>query len=255
MKKERSLTGPVDGHAHLDGIADPEEALCEAGNSGVHAVIGVGMNLESNRKILSIARAHRGFVFPAIGYHPWDIRKEEVDETLAFIEEHCGEAVALGEVGLDYKVKVKKSLQKEVFNRIVGLASRSGMPLILHSRLSYERVFSTVAKHHVERAVFHWYSGPADILENLLEAGYYVSATPALAYSEPHRRAIERAPLGQILLETDCPVNYGQRDSRPSDVFVTLDHVSRIKGCDPAEVAAVTTASARAFFALDSWAT
>ena len=251
MEKNLSLMGPVDGHAHLDGLAHLDDRLADAQASGVHAIIGVGMNLESNKKILDIARHHRGFVFPAIGFHPWDIREERVDETLAFLEANLGEVVALGEVGLDYKVKVKKTLQREVFERIVQLAADSDTPLILHSRLSYKRVFSTVVKYGVKKAVFHWYAGPADILENVLAAGYYISATPALLYSEPHREAVRTAPLERILLETDCPVSFRGRESTPSDVLVTLDQVSRIKGADPAEVAAVTTAEARALFSLE----
>ena len=71
----------IDGHAHLDGLEDLESALVEAKEEGVAAIIGVGMGIESNRKILAIAEQHPGFVLPAIGYHPWEIRKPEIKHT------------------------------------------------------------------------------------------------------------------------------------------------------------------------------
>ena len=78
--------------------------------------------------------------------------------------------------------------------------------------------------------------------------GYLISATPALAYSPPHQEAIQRAPLEEILLETDTPVVYQGRESRPKDVMVTLQEVARMKGLKPSLVAEQTTKNASRFF-------
>ena len=241
---------PIDGHAHLDGLRDLEEDLADARKAGIYAIIGVGMNLSSNQKIMEIAGKHPGFVFPAIGYHPWEIREGDVDATLSFIEEHIERCVAMGEVGLDYKVKVKKRLQQQVLAEIVKLAHRFDKPLILHGRPSYRRIFTMVAEGKVKQAVFHWYSGPGDLLRDIIAAGYYVSATPALAHSEAHRAAIKAAPLERILLETDCPVAHEGRDSRPSDVFITARLVADIKAVPENAVITTTTESAKAMFSL-----
>jgi hypothetical protein len=77
------------------------------------------MGTESNRKALEIAEKNRGYVYPALGYHPWEIKEEEVEKNLSFIRDHAGECVALGEIGLDYKIKVKKELQWRVFGEIL----------------------------------------------------------------------------------------------------------------------------------------
>jgi len=42
------------------------------------------------------------------------------------------------------------------------------------------------------------------VLKKILAAGYYVSATPAAAYSPQLREVLSRAPLERIILETDC---------------------------------------------------
>ncbi|TFG93270.1 MAG: hypothetical protein E4H15_01715 [Syntrophobacterales bacterium] len=91
----------IDGHAHLSEMKGLGHEIDVAKRVGVRAIIGVGMDLESNRKSLAISEAYPGFVLPAIGYHPWKIREGEIEETLAFVEAHIDRCVAIGEVGID----------------------------------------------------------------------------------------------------------------------------------------------------------
>ena len=91
------------------------------------------------------------------------------------------------------------------------------------------------------KAVFRWYSASLDLLVEIMEASHYISGTPALTHSPPHQEAIREAPLGRILLETDCPVEHQGRTTRPRDVFITLREVSRIKGLPLEEVSDRTT--------------
>lgn len=237
----KSRVSVIDGHAHLDGLEDLEAALVEARKEEVAAIIGVGMGRESNKKILAIAEQYPGFVLPAIGYHPWEIRKPEIEENLAFIEENLDRCIAIGEVGLDYRIRVKRDLQKGAFDEIVRFSSEHRKPMILHCRGSHRDVLSIISKMGVEKAVFHWYSASLDLLVEIVEAGYYISGTPALTHSPPHQEAIREAPLERILLETDCPVEHQGRTTRPRDVFITLREVSRLKELPLEEVAERTT--------------
>lgn len=238
----------IDGHAHLDEIDDLEDSISEARAAGVVAIVGVGMTIDSNRTILSLAHQHPGYIYPAIGYHPWEIKAETVEKTLAFVDKHLPPCVALGEVGLDYKARVKKTLQREVLSRLLGIASRCGKPVILHCRFSHERALELVQQSGLERAVFHWYSGSLEILQKILENGYLISATPALSYSIQHREAIRHTPLDRILLETDSPVEYRGDASRPVDVKRTAELVAKIKGETLERVAQKTTENACQFF-------
>jgi len=240
----------VDCHAHLDELDDVPEALEEAKEAGVKGIIGVGVNVDSNKRILKIAEENHGYVYPALGYHPWQMKEEEVKENLSFIREHVDECVALGEIGLDYKVKVKKDLQWSVFGELLDIAIMHGKPIIVHSRYSHRRAFEMVKGKGIKRAVFHWYSGPIDLLEEMLSNGYFISATPALTYSPPHQEAIKKAPLERILVETDSPVSYQGKEARPKDVRISLSEVARLKGLDPKVVAEQTTANASRLFPL-----
>lgn len=238
----------VDSHAHLEELDDLPESLEEAKAAGVCGIIAVGMDIESNKKILKIAAANSQFVYAALGYHPWEIKEEEVEANLSFIQDHIEEGVALGEIGLDYKIKVKKELQWKVFEELLDIALESNKPVIIHCRYSHRRAFEVVGEKKIKRAVFHWYSGPVDLLDKIMSMGYFISATPALIYSPPHQEAIRRAPLERILLETDTPVSYQGKESRPKDVWISLEQVARLKKLDPNIVSEQTTTNASQFF-------
>jgi TatD DNase family protein len=248
-QREKSGKMPlIDCHAHLEELEDLSESLDEAKAAGVRGIIAVGMDVESNKKVLRITEENSEFVYPALGYHPWVIREEEIETNLSFVRDHAGEGVALGEIGLDYKIKVKKELQWKVFGELLDIALQSNKPVIIHCRYSHHRAFEMVREREIKRAVFHWYSGPLSLLDEILEMGHFISATPALVYSPPHQAAIKRAPIERILLETDTPVSYQGRESRPKDVRITLKEVGRLKGLDPSVVAEQTTENASTFF-------
>lgn len=240
----------LDTHVHLNEIEGVQKAIENAKSVGVHRMVAVGMDLISNKGTLDLAKAFPDEVFPAVGYHPWKIRTEEIEQTVSFIEENLPGCIALGEVGLDYKIKVKKPVQKAVFSRLLQVAKTHEKPVIVHSRFSYERTHQMVVDEAIENAVFHWYSGPIEIMDRILSDGYYVSATPALAYSKHHQSCIKHAPLDRILIETDAPEKYRNVPSTPSDLVNTLNLLSRLKGLPVSQAAKITTENAQRFYGI-----
>jgi TatD DNase family protein len=240
----------IDTHAHLNEIDRIDQAIRRAEKRGISGIVAVGMDLESNRVTLDLANRFPGFVYPAIGYHPWSIQPDNIEENLSFIAENLETCVALGEVGLDYKARIKKPVQWEVFTRVLSLAKQVNRPVIVHSRFSHKRSHQMVAAEGIEKAVFHWYSGTLEILEAIIDDGYHISATPALVYSPPHQAAVKAAPIERILVETDSPVTYQGEISEPAHLSTTLKELARIKGLAHYEVRSITTLNAKLFFGL-----
>jgi TatD DNase family protein len=240
----------IDAHAHLNELEAVDEAIAAARRAGIGQIVAVGMDRRSNHRTLELAQRHPGVVLPAIGLHPWRLAAENIDSTLAQIEGRIDRCIALGEVGLDYKVKVKKALQWRVFEEILQLAARWDKAVIVHCRFSHARAHRMVQAAGVRCAVFHWYSGPSEILQRILADGYYISATPALAYSPPHRRAAALAPLDRILIETDSPVAYRGVPSQPAHLRATLAALSRLKRVPEHTLAQHTIANTRRLLAV-----
>jgi TatD DNase family protein len=251
----------IDTHAHLDELNNLDLMLEEAKKAGVIAIVAVGSNHQSNIKTLEISQKHRRFVYPALGLHPWKLANLgtfEIDDNLRFIEKNIASAVAVGEIGLDYDKRVlkaaSKELQKEVLGRLLNIARKHAKPAIIHSRYAWKDALHLIQDVGTDKAVFHWFTGFSSVLRDIIDGGYFVSATPAAEYHEEHRRAIKEAPLQRLLLETDCPVTYGRTaryESQPADILRGLEAVSQLKGIDEATIAEQTTRNAINFFSLD----
>ena len=247
----------IDTHAHLEDIELLDEALARAEAAGVTAVVTMGADQKSNQWALNESVKHERQnlkIYPALGIHPGWIDASRVDVDLKFIEENIGKVVAVGEIGLDYWYKAvrkdeeKKTLQRDTFRRLLEIAKKHGRPVSIHSRGAWADCVNTTIEVGVEKAVFHWFTGSLDDLKRLLDNGYYVSATPALAYSKEHRAVIENAPLDRILLETDSPVSYQGETSEPSHVLKALSAVAELKKEKKETVAEKTTENAKIVF-------
>ncbi|MBI2918565.1 MAG: TatD family hydrolase [Chloroflexi bacterium] len=253
----------VDTHAHLDEVQDVGAALERSRAAGVAVVVAVGSDFGSNQKALELAQEFPRGVYPALGLHPGqmgEMGRDGVQRTLEQIEASLPGAVALGEVGLDYHKRVRASADKEwqqaVLRRLLELARRHDKPALVHSRYAWADALALALQSGLDKAVFHWFTGPSSVLRAVIEAGYYISATPAVEYHEEHRRAVSRVPLERLLLETDSPVSYAQANSperyqaQPADVARVLRAVATLRGLPEDAVAWETTANACRLFGL-----
>lgn len=251
----------IDTHAHLAEIKDLQGALRRAKDAGILGIVAVGTDAASNESILQIAQGFKyPRIYPAMGIHPANAGAADLVVDLAFIEKNINSIVALGEIGVDYWYKPAKEdgpgrqLQRELFGKQLQMAVSYGKAVTIHSRAAWGDCWAMTRDSGVKKAVFHWYSGPEDILQHILGRGYFVSAAPSAEYSQAHRRVIQLTPLEQLLLETDTPVIFkpeaGEYESEPRDVLRTLRAVARIKNLSEEKVAEQTTKNALSLFNL-----
>ncbi len=246
----------IDSHVHIEGFSDPASLMQNCIDAGIDGVLCVGGDIESSKKVLSIAESYPGYYFPAIGVHPYSFLKNDQSEAVEFITDNIGNCVALGEVGLDYaydfaKHKDIRARMRTYLEALLGIAASFDKPVSMHSRSAYKDTLKLATDAGV-KGVFHWYDGPIHTLRELLDAGYYVSATPSVEYSKGARAVMLEAPLERILVETDSPVYLRSldRQSSPLDVVRVVDALAELKGLDAGEVARVTTRNAERLFGL-----
>ena len=82
----------VDVHAHLDLLDNPDSAVKRAEKAGVKKIISNGTNIESNRKVLELAKKHE-IVEAALGVYPVEalgMSEEELTKEIKFIEKNKG---------------------------------------------------------------------------------------------------------------------------------------------------------------------
>jgi TatD DNase family protein len=254
----------IDTHAHLDHIENLDDALAESVKGGVSAVLAVSTDLKAMKRNLEIKKTCPSpRIYLGLGIHPGDIKTEELEESYAFIEQNIAQTDVVGEIGLDFSYKWirkdedKKNEQREVFRHQLAIAKKFDKPVVVHTRWTWKECFEIVKEFDLKKVNFHWYSGPVDILEEIIKNGYYVSSGPALAFSPQSREAIAHAPIEQTLIETDSPVyfNYpeemgGGFNSTPKDVFKSLEAYAKLKGIALEDAAEILNHNARKFIGI-----
>jgi TatD DNase family protein len=253
------MLGIIDTHAHLEEMENLPQVISGAKAAGLAGIIAVGQDILSNTRTLEVAAQYPGYVYPALGWHPWNLKETEIDANLEFIKTNIDKAVAVGEIGLDYHKQVRaiadKDLQKRILRELLKIAKDHDKPVCIHSRYAWRDAYDLVKEAGITKAVFHWYTGTSSVLRDIIESGYYISVTPAVAYHEEHRRAVKETPLAQLLLETDSPVTYargreGEFKATPADAARSLKGAAELKGLSEAELAQITTENARRLFEL-----
>lgn len=204
----------VDAHIHLSDAeyaGRVDEIVADARDAGVKALVSNAMDLRTCQNDILLSQKYSGLVYPALGIHPWNVnvlKENELQETMAFIVEHKSEVKAIGEIGLDYKYDSIWAEQTSVFDKMLRLAERLDLPVIIHSRGTTDKVVEMLPSYRVKRVLLHWFSHPLSALAKALENGYFITEGPPVSYSNGIREVVEKTPLTQFLTETDGPVTY-----------------------------------------------
>ena len=260
----------IDTHAHLDHIEDLGQALENADKEGVESIVTVSVDLVSCRKNLDIKKAtKRPNIYLAMGMHPSETNLDDLDACVALIRKERSELVAIGEIGLDFwykwvrKDSEKKDAQRQVFRTFLELSKELDLPAVVHTRGAWRECFQTVREVGVKKCEFHWYSGPLDVLKDILDSGYYISTSPSVAYSPQSREALSFAPIERVMIETDSPVFYRMEDyekekgsaegflAEPKDILRTLKAYCMLKNVEESYALEILNRNAREFFCLD----
>jgi len=251
----------VDAHIHL---SDPEyaqhtdEVIADAKNSGVNALVSNATDLGTSVASLELGERNPNLVYTALGIHPWNInvlKDNELDDTLKLIQDQAQKKtiVAIGEIGLDSKYEKTWEKQLEVFDKMLQMAEKVNLPVIVHSRGTTERIVDMLPSYKLKNVLLHWFSYPLAALSKAVEHGYCITEGPPTVYSSGIREVIEQVPLTNLLTETDGPVKYYKQPfngqlTKPSFVRLVVEAVAEIKRMNAEKIADQIASNFENFF-------
>ncbi|MEM2098661.1 MAG: TatD family hydrolase [Candidatus Bathyarchaeia archaeon] len=251
----------IDAHIHLSDREYSnhiEELVADAKSSGVVAMISNSMDYETSVNSLQLADRYSGLVYAALGIHPWNVnvlKENELEKTLELISEQhqLGHVVAIGEIGLDYKYETAWEKQLEVFDKLLHLAEKLSLPVIIHSRGTTAQIVDMLPSYNLKRVLLHWFSHPMNALYKAIEYGYFITEGPPVAYSNGIREVVKRVPLTKLLTETDGPVSYRKAPfngqlTKPVFIRTVVEAVADVKQMSTVDVAAQIANNFEAFF-------
>ena len=251
----------VDAHVHL---SDPEyaghtdELIADAKAAEVVALVSNAMDLATSKEALRLSEKYPELVHVALGIHPWNVnvlKENELEDTLKLITEQARakRIAAIGEIGLDCKYEAIWEKQLAVFNKMLRIAEKLELPVIIHSRGTTAFIVDMLPSYNLKRVVLHWFSHPMTALHQAIEHGYYITEGPPTAYSSGIREVVTNTPLTNLLTETDGPVLFrkapfnGQM-TKPSFIREVVRAIAEVKQAKVEDVADQITRNFESFF-------
>lgn len=255
----------IETHAHIysgEYRDDIDEVVTRARKSGADKVFLPAENIASLDPILRLCRMYSGFCYPMVGLHPEEIGGEwkyELSQMESLLEKEGNPFIAVGEVGLDYHFRSDNAaIQREVFREQINMASRFGLPLMIHARDAFAdtlRLISSVAREGELTGVIHCFSGTEDEAREYLELpGFMLGIGGIVTFKNTGlRRVLDSVvPLERIVLETDspymAPVPMRGRRNEPSFIPFIAEVLAGVYSTTAAEICRITTGNARRTF-------
>lgn len=219
------FTNMIDTHCHIDLYENPQAVVEESERLNIItiAVTLLPSHFEEGYPFIS----HCKKVRLALGMHPL---KSEFHETeFSKFTDNIESTSYIGEVGLDFSQEgiSTKNTQLYTFDKILNLIKNKKKIISLHSRKAEKEVLDLLIKYKIPNAIFHWYTGPLKLIDEIVSRGYFFSINTAMIKSKNGQNIISKIPLEKILTESDGPyIQLNEKPVKPSDLKSVIEYLS-----------------------------
>lgn len=253
----------IDTHNHIylpEFDEDRSSVIEEAIQAGVTKILLPNVDSSTIGAMLQLSESYPNNCFPMMGLHPTSV-KENVEEELAIVEKLLKEKtfIAIGEIGIDlYWDKTFVQEQEEAFKFQVALAKKYNLPIVIHSRDSFDELLNLLDKIHTPElnGVFHCFTGTEKQAQKIInEYGFKLGIGGVLSFKNSGLAdQIKNIGLEHFILETDAPylapVPYRGKRNQPAYIPLIAQKLAEVKGVSVDEIAERTTQNAKELFNL-----
>ncbi len=250
----------IDTHAHIydekfkDDINDVLERCWE---EGIEKIYMPNIDHTSIDGMMELENRHPTQCIPMMGLHPTYVKKD-FEKELYLVEEWLSRRpfAAVGEIGLDFYWDTSfAEQQKEAFRIQIGWAKRYKLPIVIHTRDSFEDSIRIVEELHDDslRGIFHCFTGSIEDAQRIREINFCVGIGGVSTFKNAKMdEVIPEIDLDQIVLETDSPYlsptpHRGKRNE-PTYIPIIAKKIAEYCKMDIERIAERTTSNALALF-------
>ena len=234
-----------DTHAHVNFspmCEQADEILNDCLNQSI-LVNNIGTDEKDSLVAFNQAKKYKN-VFCSVGFHPETFGNYTPEQCSNFIEDilkqNDGNIVAVGECGLDYTNKVDKQKQKQVFIKMIYLAKKHNLPLIVHVRKAHDDAIEILDQYAKGiKKVIHCFTANPEIAKKYLKLGCYISVTGIVTFKkkvEDILASLKIIPMDRLLIETDCPFltpePYRGKQNKPQYVKLVFNKIKELYAID-----------------------
>ncbi len=242
------------------GLPAADTLLSSLFAGDLRAVTDIGTDIETSLQAIALSQVYPS-VYAAVGMYPGScplpFDENGMEAIIARFSEMLRQekVVAIGEIGLDFHYDdVPRDLQQRWFDRQMRLAAETDTPVIIHDREAHGPVFDTLSRYPTVKGILHSYSGSAEMAEQLVKMGYFISVSGVVTFKNAHKlvEVVERIPMEYLLIETDAPYltphPHRGKTNHSGYLPYTIEKIAEIKGIPAVTVADATYENARRVF-------
>ncbi len=203
----------IDTHTHLyleQFRDDIDDVISRAKAVGVEKFYLPSISSKYNKSMHDLEKKFPDDIFFMIGLHPCSVDDNfdlELDFVKKKIKEHNYKAI--GEIGIDL-FHEKKYFDQQViaFEQQIKLAIENDLPIVIHSRDSFDEIFEVLEKFKCEklRGIFHCFTGNIDQARRIIDLNFHLGIGGVLTFKNGKiSEFLNEIPINKIVLETDSP--------------------------------------------------
>ena len=251
----------TDTHTHLyveQFDDDRDEMINRAISEGVQRFFIPAIDSTYTESMLELKRSHPDRIHLMMGLHPTHVKPDSYLNELDHVAEmlRTNDFVAVGEIGIDlYWDKSTLEIQKEAFRYQIGLAKEHGLPIVIHSRDSFDEIFSVLEPEAEDNlfGIFHCFTGTPEQAERAIGLNFKLGIGGVVTFKNGKiDQYLNRIGLEHIVLETDspylAPVPYRGKRNESAYIVEVLNKLSEIYDLPVEEIAEVTTRNSQDVF-------
>jgi len=202
-----------DTHTHLylkEFDSDRDQVINKAIRINVTRLFLPAIDSSHTQSMLTLKRKFPKNIFLMAGLHPCYIEENYLDE-LKHVEKNIieNQCIAVGEIGIDLHWETKNlELQKEVFMQQIRLAKKYNLPIVIHSRKSYDEIFEVLELEGTKdlSGIFHCFTGTLEEANKIISMGMKLGIGGVVTFKNGMiDKFLDKIDLKHIVLETDSP--------------------------------------------------
>ena len=242
----------IDTHTHLyleQFKDDIDDVINRALKNGINKFYMPSINSRYNKSMHDLQNKYPSHCYCMIGLHPCYV-DNNFDSELSFISQRIKEFKykAIGEIGIDlfHEQKYFKE-QVTVFKKQIGLAIENDLPIIIHSRNSFDEIFKVLSEFKSEklRGIFHCFTGNLEQANKIIDLGFHLGIGGVVTFKNGKiSEFLKKVPIERIVLETDspylAPVPYRGKRNESSYLTFIANKLAEIYNLNISEISKIT---------------
>lgn len=252
----------TDTHAHLYSEAfevDRNDMINRALNAGVSRFFIPAIDSTYTESMLKLEKENPDTMFLMMGLHPTHVKenyKDELRHVEVMLASH--KFYAVGEIGIDlYWDQSTINIQQEAFRHQIKLAKQHKLPIVIHSRDSFNEIFEILEEEKGDDlfGIFHCFTGTIEQAKKAISYNMKLGIGGVVTFKNGKiDQFLSKIGLEHIVLETDSPylspTPYRGKRNESAYIRNVLKKVSEIYGVSEEKIADITTQNSQEIFSI-----